>query len=136
MKKLTAYPNTSSQEKDVILAKARIHNLTQKWIPASAGMTSALLAGLLTLTACAGDPSGTDDTTDDTVGERPATITPTWTADEGELATGDSPTSLVAPCPPPSSFRVGVRGLDLRTLPHTPANPTLAAPLTNTAAAP
>ena len=43
------------------------------------------LLALVALAACAPESSGPDDT----VGERPATLTATWTADEVELAPGD-----------------------------------------------
>jgi len=87
------------------------------------------LLAIVLLTACAGDPSGTDDTTDDTVGERPATITASWTADEVELAPGDYTTFGGGTFTPPATFAFGGDGFDLGTFRPTTANMTYAEPL-------
>lgn len=87
------------------------------------------LLALALLTACASDPSGTDDTTDDTVGERPATITATWSADEVNLAPGSYSSFGGGTFTPPATFGFGGDGFDLGTFRPTTAHMTYADPL-------
>lgn len=87
------------------------------------------LLALALLAACAPDPSGSDDTTDNTVGERPATITATWSADEVKLAPGSYTSWAEGSFTPPASFAFGGDGFDLGTFRPTTASMTYAEPL-------